>query len=402
MPTPPNERPPQLAIHQESNHIYKVVRHDDQSIYMERSLSYIPAVGKYKKGDGFAVKVGFGRFRASYRLLDPQEIDNIPMVTESESEKEGSGNILYEPTERDDFNRLILDEKVIETIMTGVKKIEMREELERIWGLGDLRPMTGKLAMNFYGPPGTGKTASARALARKLNKKILQVDYASMISKWVGDTAKHIREAFAEAKKGNAMLFFDEADSMLSKRVEHTGQAYESSVNQNRNVLMQELDRFDSIVIFATNFFKNYDEALLRRIAQHVKFELPNLECRLKILELKIPSKTRENGKIADDVNLKAIARMTKDFSGSELENTIANAIEYCGTNGKEKLDQATLVDELEKIKSSKEAHGSSKGHNRTIGFGFHQGKNTGKDSEVKKVQIEETPEEKEKIIFEA
>jgi SpoVK/Ycf46/Vps4 family AAA+-type ATPase len=368
-PQTPQAPPEQLAIQLESGHIYKVVRHDDEYLYMERSHNRVEAVGKYKRGDGFAVKVSFRRFNTNFRLMTPQEISQIPMVTEQQREGEKEdGNILYETTERDDFSRLILDQKIVETIMTGVKKIEMREELDRVWGLGDLRPMQGKLALNFYGPPGTGKTASARALARKLDKKILQVDYASMISKWVGDTAKHIRGAFSEAKEKQAMLFFDEADSMLSKRVEHSGQAYEASVNQNRNVLMQELDRFDSIVIFATNFFKNYDEALLRRIAQHIKFELPDRECREKILAMKIPAKARENGKVSEDVDLGEIAKMTKDFSGSDLENVVANAIEFCATNGKEKLAQENLVSELGKIRSSKTAHGA--GPKRSLGFG--------------------------------
>jgi SpoVK/Ycf46/Vps4 family AAA+-type ATPase len=366
MPQQPQEH---LALQQESGHIYKIIKHDDKFIYLERALNYVPAIGRYKQGDNFPVKVGFQRFKATFRTLNEQEKATIPMVSEAEKEKEkeADANVLYETTERDSFANLILDTKIVETIMTGVKKIEMREELERVWGLGDLRPMAGKVAMNFFGPPGTGKTMAARALARQMNKKILQVDYANMVSKWVGDTAKHIKEAFADAKKHEAMLFFDEADSMLSKRIEHSGQAHENSVNQNRNVLMQELDRFDSVVIFATNFFKNYDEALLRRIAQHIKFELPDESCRLRILELKIPKKAIENGKIEKDVDLKRLAKLSKNFSGSDLENVVANAIEHCATNGKN-LFQADLVNELDKIKNSKESHGTAP--RRAMGFG--------------------------------
>jgi len=382
---PPGDNRPEQEfyfVNTESKHIYRVVRNDDQYIYLERVFNYIPELERHRTGDGFAARVGFRGFRENYTPVDPRAIERIRTQVQEQSGAGGangegleSGSLVYQPTEKDDFSRLILDPKIVDTIMTGVKKIQLKDELETVWGLGDIRHMQGKVAMNFYGPPGTGKTMAARALARQLNKPIMQVDYASMISKWVGDTAKHIRAAFKDAEKAGAMLFFDEADSMLSKRIEHTGEAYENSVNQNRNVLMQELDRFNNVVIFATNFFKNYDEALLRRIAQHIEFQLPKEDDRVKILELKVPKKAKENGKVDESVDLKAIAKATDGFSGSDLENIVANSIEYCAANAK-KLDQATLVIEMDKIKKSKSAHGSKKGshyQSHRIGIGAGQ-----------------------------
>jgi adenylate kinase family enzyme len=352
----------------ESKHVYKLDRNDDEYVYIIRYFKYTPENEKYAQGDEFPVKLSFSQFRRGYVPVPPAELDRIrTQITQGVPEQEYD-NLLLETTERDDFTKLILDPKIVDTIMTGIKKIEKRQELDEVWGLGDIRPLQGKVAMNFYGPPGTGKTMAARALARKLNKKIMQVDYANMISKWVGDTAKHIKGAFADAKKADAMLFFDEADSMLSKRVEHTGEPHENSVNQNRNVLMQELDRFDNVVIFATNFFKNYDEALLRRIAQHIEFVLPDEERRLKILEMKVPQKARDNGKVAEDVCLPILAKMAENFSGSDLENIVANSIEHCAAH-EAKLDQSTLIGELEKIKKSKDKH-SGKLKKGPLGFG--------------------------------
>jgi adenylate kinase family enzyme len=410
---PGENRPEQefYFLNVESKHIYKVVRNDDEHVFLERVFKYIPEIERHRAGDGFAVRVGYNGFRNNYTPVDPRTVARIRTQVQEQAAApiepgaEGagadpaaleSGGILYQPTDQDDFDRLILDPKIIETIMTGVKKIEMREELENVWGLGDIRPMKNKLALNFYGAPGTGKTASARALAKKLGKPILQVDYASMISKWVGDTAKHIRAAFKDAEKAGAMLFFDEADSVLSKRVEHTGEAYENSVNQNRNVLMQELDRFNNVVIFATNFFKNYDEALLRRIAQHVEFKLPNESDRVKILEKKVPAKARENGKVDESVNLPALAKVADGFSGSDLENTVANAIEFCATNAK-KLDQDTLMGELKKIKGAKSAHGGKKGshyQSHRIGFGAGQFGMGEKEADTQEAVAEEKKHE--------
>ena len=80
-------------------------------------------------------------------------------------------------------------------------------------------------------------------------------------------------------------MFFDEADSLLSKRVA-TGESCSTSINQNRNTLMQELDRFDGVVIVTTNLFENYDPALLRRIQRHIHFRLPNASMRRELFAL--------------------------------------------------------------------------------------------------------------------
>jgi SpoVK/Ycf46/Vps4 family AAA+-type ATPase len=384
----------------ESHHIYKLIKIDDKYAYLERYFKFDENTKKHNRGDAFALRVGPLSFTKKFVPVKPDYIKKLSQKPRSNfsdvlekfkkqvggeekpkasmpdeklemdktTENDGNApteidtqNVIYHPTERDDFSKLILNPEIKDTIMTGIKKINMKQELIDDWGFNELRPMEGKLAINFYGPPGTGKTMAARALAKEMGKTIIQVDYANMISKWVGDTAKHIRQAFEDAKKADAILFFDEADSMLSKRIEQSDGGESNSINQNRNVLMQELDRFNNIVVFATNFFKNYDEALLRRISQHIKFELPNEESRLKILEIKIPQKAKEKGKIDESVDLTALSKISEGFSGSDLENIVANAIEYCATSGRQ-LDQKSLLKELLKIRKTKDSHGSKSG----------------------------------------
>ena len=87
-----------------------------------------------------------------------------------------------------------------------------------------------------------------------LGKPLYQVDYSAVISKYLGDTAKHIKAVFQAARDQDAVLFFDEADSLLSKRVA-TSESCSTSINQNRNTLMQELDRFDGVVIVTEDLF---------------------------------------------------------------------------------------------------------------------------------------------------
>jgi ATP-dependent 26S proteasome regulatory subunit len=109
------------------------------------------------------------------------------------------------------------------------------------------------------------------------------VDYSAVISKYLGDTAKHIKAAFAAARDHDAVLFFDEADSLLSKRVS-TGESCSTSIKQNRNCLMHELDRFNGMVIVKMNLFENYGPTLLRRIQRQIKFRSPDASMKAWVL----------------------------------------------------------------------------------------------------------------------
>jgi ATP-dependent 26S proteasome regulatory subunit len=86
-----------------------------------------------------------------------------------------------------------------------------------------------------------------------------------VISKYLGDTAKHIKRAFERASHHGAVLFLDEADSLPSTRISFD-ESCSTSINQDRNCLMQELDRFEGVVVMTTNLFGNYDDSLLRRV----------------------------------------------------------------------------------------------------------------------------------------
>jgi SpoVK/Ycf46/Vps4 family AAA+-type ATPase len=283
---------------------------------------------------------------------------------------------LVTPTERDTFDHIIVYDAVKNDLNDGLNLILGREEMDRDWGISEIEPMKGRCIMNFVGPPGVGKTASAKAVARAVNKKLYQVDYSQIISKWVGDTGKHIKAAFAAAKQNNAVLFFDEADSLMSKRIEMTDDAVSNSVNQNRNILMQELDKFDGIVLMASNFFQNYDEALLRRIAKHIHFELPDQGMRKKIFELPvhIPALTRAK---FDNVDLDVLAKESKGLSGGDIKTVCFNAVMRAATARTGKITQDDYLTEIRKVLKNKAVHkgvsiGAVKGGNVRRPMGLH------------------------------
>jgi ATP-dependent 26S proteasome regulatory subunit len=273
---------------------------------------------------------------------------------------------LVQPEPRHDLDKMILHPEVKTDIHAGLRALEIRADLDRIWNLSSIQPQQGRCILNFYGPPGTGKTRTALGIALRLSKPLYQVDYSAVISKYLGDTAKHIKSAFAAARDHDAVLFFDEADSLLSKRVA-TGESCSTSINQNRNCLMQELDRFDGVVIVTTNLFENYDPALLRRIQRHIKFRIPDASMRRELFALHLPNPDRVKADYA------VLAELSKGLSGGDILNICLNAI-YAGSTDPNPerwmVTQAMLGREITKAKKAKAEHSGEKGKNRRrIGF---------------------------------
>jgi SpoVK/Ycf46/Vps4 family AAA+-type ATPase len=190
------------------------------------------------------------------------------------------------------------------------------------WGLGD-RHTTGRgLAFNFAGPPGTGKTICAEAIAHALGMKLLVVDYAEVESMWMGETPKNIVSVFRSAGEQKAVLFFDEADAIASRRSVGVGLAYQREANATVNVLLRELDSFNGVVIFATNLAANFDPAFERRIRAHVRFTLPGVDERERIWRVQIhPRKTP----LAGDVNFRALAERF-EMTGGDIKNAVIKA----------------------------------------------------------------------------
>lgn len=151
------------------------------------------------------------------------------------------------------------------------------------WGFEEVDPTGRNMAINFYGPPGTGKTLSAEALAGTLGLKFIHIGISEIESKFVGETAKNISTAFQDAALQGALLFFDEADTLLGARLSSVTQGIDNEINAMRSTMLIELERFNGVVVFATNFAKNYDSAFVSRIRYHVEFQLPDIEERQRL-----------------------------------------------------------------------------------------------------------------------
>jgi SpoVK/Ycf46/Vps4 family AAA+-type ATPase len=189
------------------------------------------------------------------------------------------------------------------------------------WGLRERHPTSLALAFNFAGPPGTGKTICAEAIAHTLGRRLLIVRYDQVESMWMGETPKNIVATFRLARKENAVLLFDEADSIASRRAVSLDHGFVRETNTVINVLLQEIERFNGVVIFATNLAANFDPAFERRIRTHVLFEMPRAPEREQIWRLQLHARTP----IADDVDFRALAEKY-EASGGDIRNAVLKA----------------------------------------------------------------------------
>lgn len=139
------------------------------------------------------------------------------------------------------LKEVILPESTFLQINYILDELKYQELIYAEWGMAEKHKLDKALSVNFAGLPGTGKTITAEALAHSLNLKILDVPYQLLESKFVGETPKNIASAFDFASKYQAVLFFDEADSFLGRRLESVTQSTDTAVNLTRSVMLKQL-----------------------------------------------------------------------------------------------------------------------------------------------------------------
>jgi len=136
---------------------------------------------------------------------------------DSNNKKISKGHESFAPVSpKYSFEDIILNTEAIDEIFDVLSFREKSDLVFREWGLSKTHKSQKKVAINFYGKPGTGKTMAAHAVASHYNKKIIEVNYADIESKYVGDTPKNLTKVFKHAKMTGSVLFFDEADAILS------------------------------------------------------------------------------------------------------------------------------------------------------------------------------------------
>ena len=124
----------------------------------------------------------------------------------------------------------------------------------------------------FYGPSGTEKTLAATLLGKQYQRDVYYIDLSQDVSNYIGETEKNLRTILNEAEGNNYILFFDEADALFGKR---SKEFFDMSANQKVSYLLQLVEDFPGLIIFAANNKSNIDQAFLRRLNVIIHFPIP-------------------------------------------------------------------------------------------------------------------------------
>lgn len=245
------------------------------------------------------------------------------------------------------FKDMILPENIVEQFRDILAMSQYDELLFQTWGLSEVIKRPRHIYVNLYGHPGTGKTMAAHAFANELGKKLICVNYAEIESKYVGETAKNLVSLFDAARNQKAILFFDEADALLSRRVTNMTSSTDVSVNQTRSVLLTLLDEYTDMVIFTTNFITNFDPAFMRRINYHIQFKLPDEKQRKQLWQHYLPAK------LPAQVDIEEISQKYSGITGNDISNAVIMAALKSARLKCNTIPQKFFEDAIEMIKES-------------------------------------------------
>jgi hypothetical protein len=212
---------------------------------------------------------------------------------------------------------LVLPDEPASQLRELIDRCRFRGVVLDDWGMGR-RARPGVLAL-FAGPSGTGKTLAAEVVAAELGLDMLRIDLSSLVSKYIGETEKQIDEVFASAERANAVLVFDEADSVFGKRSE-VKDSHDRYANLGVSYLLQRVESHVGVTILTSNLARNIDEAFRRRIDVQIELEMPGPEARAKLWRLSLPS-----GRVAPDVDIDRLAAEL-EVSGGTIHNVALTA----------------------------------------------------------------------------
>ncbi len=223
------------------------------------------------------------------------------------------------------WNDIVLPKDLKEHLKEVSGYIKHRGKVYTDWGF-DAKLSLGKgLNVLFSGPSGAGKTMAAEVIAKEAGLDIYKIDLSTVVSKYIGETEKILNKIFLEAGTSNAILFFDEADALFGKRSE-VKDSHDRYANIEINYLLQKMEEHEGIVILASNFKSNIDEAFLRRMNFALEFPFPDEELRKKIWIDIFPPGTPvsttlfHTSDIKDPTNLRARLQDRKDPLSAYLQ----------------------------------------------------------------------------------
>ncbi|CBG40010.1 ATP-binding protein [Helicobacter mustelae] len=198
-------------------------------------------------------------------------------------------------------------------------------KLLKHWGIKDKQILECKII--FYGPSGTGKTLTALGMAKNLKKQVLILDCSKVLSMYVGESEKNVRKIFdnykeiAKESKNPPILLLDEADQFLSVRISSRSGA-EKMHNQMQNIFLEQIEKFEGILIATTNLLETIDNAFSRRFNHKIEFKLPSENERILLWQKYLPKNAKFLSHSTDSL-AKILAKY--DLSGGQIALVVKN-----------------------------------------------------------------------------
>jgi len=304
----------------------------------------------------------------SIKLIDDieeiniEEKKNVKKKVKTISEVIKKSNILelVEPTH--DLDDIILypdTKKLVKNLMESLTD-DVVNILKEWWFKND---DSIKSLILFDGLSGTGKTATAHAIAKSLKRPIISLDCSKLLSMYVGESEKNVKSLFDEyrniVKKTDIhpVLLLNEADQFLSSRVENSSSGSDKMHNQMQNIFLEEMEKFEGILIATTNLVKNIDKAFSRRFDRKIEFKMPNKEQRKLIWEMKIGKKLP----LDKSFNFNELSSL--EVTGGQIDIAVKNTVYDNAVHRKMNFETSDFINFTKKEMSS------SFNSNNKIGF---------------------------------
>jgi SpoVK/Ycf46/Vps4 family AAA+-type ATPase len=227
------------------------------------------------------------------------------------------------------WSQVVLPPDIQDSLTELLARIRRRRTVFEAWGFDRVMSTSRGVTALFQGGPGTGKTLVASAIANELGMDLYRVDLSRVMSKWIGETEQNLAKLFDVAEDGNAIILFDEADSLFAKRTE-VRSSVDRYANLEVNYLLQRLDSFEGIAILTTNFASSIDTAFKRRLSLRLTFPFPDEDQRERLWRAHLPPEAP----VAARLDLADLARRYR-LSGGYIRNCMLRAAFLAAEEGR-------------------------------------------------------------------
>lgn len=219
---------------------------------------------------------------------------------------------------------VVLNDKTREVLDSLLKQMD-KKVFNRLkeWGIKHKRNIEARII--FYGFAGTGKTLTALAFAKTLKRQVLSFDCSKILSMYVGESEKNVRAIFdkyyelRDKSKSEPILLLNEADQFLSSRTTSSASGSEKMHNQMQNIFLEQIERFDGVLIATTNLLESLDKAFSRRFNYKIEFKKPNYEQRVELWKKLLPTTLP----LDKDFDIEELAKY--ELTGGQIEMVIKN-----------------------------------------------------------------------------